>query len=351
MGEYVRFGIRLICYLMAVVGALSAVYFLLLETGSNYVGRLRFEVRDKTRTLRRMFGVFRKGSPFREHIDKLHYMVGRESNLDVDFIRFVFASVLAFVGTLTATILALGAGGPISGGVLHLGQTHVFNLSLPDERIGIMLPLAASLIAACLPYVRLRYRYALARVKSSYELLEVVRLLSGESHLAVGVAVSRVASMIGPESSIKRPLKMFSETLLNYVDDDELIRAGKAFSAAVGTAFAVMFVSVVLHCVREGRENWEASLLTLSSEMEAQRMAILDTRSASRDAINLGTYGNILVYLVIAGTMAYFMRPSVFFTMQFQTKVGLTGFVITFALILASYIWGKLLARLRLDYY
>lgn len=215
----------------------------------------------------------------------------------------------------------------------------------------LLYPFLAALLASSFPYVILRYRYGVARVKSSYELLDVVRIMAGQAHLSVPMALNYVTSVVDEKSAIRNPLRNFSNVMINYRDEGELEEAAQEFARSIGTAFSISFVSILMQAQRGGREGLEESMFELESQMEQQRMAILKAKDANKEAISLGTYGNLVVYLLLSGTMLILMKPNIYLNLQFRTTVGLVGFSLVAVLSFASYIAAKMLNRLSLDYH
>lgn len=342
---------KLLFYILIIGGSLSAIYFLIASSGSNYTGRLKLELKNRMRKLYPFLSNrLKRKNRFRDHIYRLNYIVASSTNKNRAYLKFLFLTVSVFAVVFASLILSIKdmpsnfiVDNPFTEtiqGASKVGETSV----------NLFFPLVASVFAASIPYLRLRYKYSIAKIRISYELLDVVRLMAGETHLAVGPALINVSSELKYDSPIRFPLKELGELIASYKDDEELMEGCRKFSNAVDTAFAVSFISMIIHTEKEGRNQWEASLFSLADDMEKQRMAILDAKSSSRDAINLASYGNILVFVIVSISMAAFLKPNVYFNLQFRTNDGLAGLTLSWGLIIASYISTKFLTRIRLDY-
>ena len=352
MADLLGYVLNLSFHLLTLSAVAWAIYMSLTYVPGNYVRRVRSQVRDKAGKLKPVFDLFNKDSKFRNHINKMNYMVSKNYDKDRDYYKFVAKTVSVFVVVSVSLLLTVKqmptdfvVGDPFSN------MTDSENQTTTEANVNPVFPILAALVLSSVPYLRLRYKYGVARVASSYELLEVVRLMAAETHLSVSAALVYVNSQIKDSSYIKKPLKNLSQVFVSYADEKELASGCKEFSDAIGTVFAVTFVSLLLYAEKEGRDGLEESLFSLADEMERQRMAILDAKTSNKDAINLGHYGNLFVYVITSLSMVAFLGPSVFFNLQFKTDFGLTGFTISFLLIAVSYVISKLLDRLRLDYY
>ncbi|OMD02055.1 hypothetical protein, partial [Paenibacillus odorifer] len=122
-------------------------------------------------------------------------------------------------------------------------------------------------------------------------------------------------------------------------------------SSAIGTTFALEFISDLLYAEKEGTRYLKSSLMLLNRSMEQQRETILTVKAGSRDAISLGLYGNLLVLVSTVGTFMYMLKPDVYFQLQFETTVGLSFLMVIVSGLFISFVISTILARPKLDYH
>lgn len=284
------------------------------------------------------------------HLDNLLYFVQRKYEPGLSVMRFmsgtgILLTAVFVVGLLTLSELPgrLSFSNPFMDGV-------TFNRGLPIHGAW-RFPLFAALIAATIPYFRLRYVHAQRKVRGSYDLLDVVKISSKFTHLSVDSILNKTADLLTEDNVLKTPLKLLGAAFSNYSSERELNREAARFSSAIGTTFAVEFISDLLYAEKEGTRHLKNSLMMLNRSMEQQRETIISVKANSRDAISLGLYGNLVVLFSSVGTFIYMLKPDVYLRLQFETSVGLTFLMVIVTGLFVSFVISTVLARPKLDYH
>lgn len=284
------------------------------------------------------------------HLDNLLYFVKRKYEPGNSVLRYVLLTGFLFIGVFLSGLLTLQE----LPGQLTFKNPFLEGISIND-RIPVQgawkLPLFVALISASIPYLRLRYMYAQRKVRGSYDLLDVIKIATKFTYLSVDAILSRTADFLTEDNVLKTPLKLLGIAFSNYSNERELVEEAGRFTEAIGTTFAVEFVSDLLYCEKEGTRYLKNSLMTLNRTMEQQRDTILTVKAGSRDAISLGLYGNLVVLVSSVGTFIYMLKPDVYFKLQFQTTIGLTFLMIIIAGLFVSFMISTILARPKLDYH
>ncbi|OKP79465.1 hypothetical protein A3844_28455 [Paenibacillus helianthi] len=284
------------------------------------------------------------------HLDDLLYFAKRKYEPGISVTRFLIHTLFLFSAVFLSGMLTLSE---LPG---HLSFSNPFLEGISfDERIPVQgnwrFPLFVAVIAASIPYLRTRYLYAQRKVRGSYDLLDVIKIATKFTHLSVDSILTKTAEFLTEESVLKTPLRLLGAAFSNYSNERELTREAERFAGAIGTTFAVEFVSDLLYCEKEGTRYLKNTLMMLSRSMEQQRETILTVKAGSRDAISLGLYGNLVVLVSSVGTFIYMLKPDVYFKLQFQTTVGLTFLMIIIAGLFISFMISTILARPKLDYH
>lgn len=292
----------------------------------------------------------RKPLPLITHLDRLLYFTRPNDEPGTAAAGFILASLLLALVVFLSGLLAfrelpghLVFRNPFLEGVTFDGR---------QSKDGAWrLPLFLALLTGILPYLRVRYIYAHNQVKGSYNLLDAVKIAAKYTHLPVDALLSRTADSLEQGNVLIKPLKLLSGAFANYSNEFELVTEAQRFAGAVGTTFAVEFVSDLLYCEREGGFYLKHSLLMLTRSMEQQLETILTVKANSRDAISLGLYGNLVVLFFSVGTFIYMLKPAVYFHLQFETKAGLTFLVVILSGLFLSYVISSVLSKPKLDYH
>lgn len=282
------------------------------------------------------------------HIDDLLYLVQKKYEPRVSVIRFyvqmvfVFTAVY-FVTSITMTELPnhLTFDNPFMGGI---------SIANADREYHWGFPLFLSFLGTTFPYIRLRYKHSLISVKASFELLDVIKILSKYTYLSVDKALDRTSEFLGDESVLKRPLRILASTFANYSNENELHRAANRFADSISTTFARVFISDLIYAEKEGTEFLSSSLLELNMSMEQQRETIITVKSANSDPITLGLYVNLLLLVAVIGTFMLMLGPNVYYKLQFQTDVGLYFLAFITATLFLAFAVSMVLSRPKLDY-
>ncbi|MEC0168123.1 hypothetical protein [Paenibacillus graminis] len=284
------------------------------------------------------------------HLDDLLYFAHRRYEPGISVMRFSIRTLFVFIAVFFSGLLTLRE---LPG---HLSFSNPFLEGINfDNRLPVQgswrFPLFVAVIAASIPYLRTRYLYAQRKVHGSYDLLDVIKIATKFTHLSVDSILTKTADFLTEESVLKTPLRLLGAAFANYSNERELNLEAERFAGAIGTTFAVEFVSDLLYCEKEGTRYLKNTLMMLSRSMEQQRETILTVKAGSSDAISLGLYGNLVVLVSSVGTFIYMLKPDVYFKLQFQTTVGLTFLMIIISGLFISFMISTILARPKLDYH
>ncbi|MNM44546.1 hypothetical protein D3C81_554460 [compost metagenome] len=344
--------LRFALHLLAALGIWMLVRQLAGQGIREAVDRFHYRLSLKKSASRNRYG--RNGRqmrvPFYNHLDRLLYMAKRNYDPGTAVYGFLTQSAV-----LTLAVFICGAltfhelpGHLVFRNPFMEGVT--FDENGPDGEWWKM-PLFLAALAGSVPYLRLRYVSAHNKVSGSYHLLDVVKIAAKFTHLPVDALLSNTADALEADNVLASPLRVLSSAFAGYSTEMELLDETRRFSAAVGTTFAVEFVSDLLYSEKEGGFYLKNSLLTLTRSMERQREAILAVKANSRDAISLGLYGNLIVLFFSLGTFIYMLKPAVYFHLQFETKPGLAFMMVILAGLFLSFVIGSALSRPKLDYH
>jgi hypothetical protein len=281
-----------------------------------------------------------------QHLDPLLYLTRPDYEPVVSVDRFLLKSGFIFVGVFV-TLFGLLGELPLH---LHASNPFLAGVRLEQSRVSWGFAFWVSVLISLFPYVRLRIAFQRKQVKAGYDLLEAVKVLARFTHLSVDVALGCTSDALVLNNVLVRPLKMLALAFSSYGSDRELRDEVERFVAATGTTFAVTFVSNLIYQHKEGGGALRVSLLGLSEAMEEQRIAVWESRKGVHDAIALGSYGNLLVFLVTSGSMGYLLTLPIYLKLQFQTATGL-GFITAILIgMIASFVVSSFLSRPKLDY-
>jgi len=297
------------------------------------------------RRARRGLARWRLVEHLHRHLEPLLYLTRKDYEPGASVNRFLLRSVFWFVGTLVMLVLAGEL--PLQ---VHTSNPFLEGIHLEQRRISWGFACWVSLIVSLLPYLRLRLVFQRKQVQAGYDLLDVVKVLTRFTHLSVDVALGFTADALASTNVLLRPLKMLALSFSSYGSERELQEEVERFVTAIGTTFAVTFVSDLLYQHKEGGNALRTSLLGLSEAMEEQRTAVWEARKGVHDAIALGSYGNVLVFLVTSGSMAYLLTLPVYLKLQFQTSVGFVFLTIIGISMIASFVISSFLSHPKLDY-
>ncbi|SET95127.1 hypothetical protein [Paenibacillus sp. NFR01] len=284
------------------------------------------------------------------HVDRLLYFAQRKYEPGISVLRFFLRTFLTAVGVYGSAWLTLKE----LPGHLSFSNPFLEGAALQGSSGAAgewRLPLFLALLFGTVPYLRLRYKYAQRKVRGSYDLLDVIRIATKYTHLSVDSILARTAELLGEDNVLKTPLRLLGAAFSNYSSETELNREAERFARAIGTTFAVEFVSDLLYCEKEGTRYFKNSLMTLNQTMEQQRETIMNVKAGSRDAISLGLYGNLVVLVSSVGTFMFMLKPDVYFKLQFETSVGLIFLMIILSGLFISFLLSTVLAKPKLDYH
>lgn len=284
------------------------------------------------------------------HLDNFLYFVHQNYEPGVSVMRFVVRTVIVFIAVFLSGLLTISE----LPGRLSFNNPFLDGITFNEGQSiqeAWRFPFFMAVISAMIPYFRMRYIYAQRKVHGSYDLLDVVKISTKFTHLSVDSILDRTADFLTDKNVLKGPLKLLGATFSNYSNEKELAQEAGRFSGAIGTTFALEFISDLLYAEKEGTRYLKSSLMLLNRSMEQQRDTILTVKAGSRDAISLGLYGNLLVLVSTVGTFMYMLKPDVYFQLQFETTVGLSFLMVIISGLFISFVISTILARPKLDYH
>lgn len=350
MNWFVERIIDVILHLCYAAGLWLVVYPLIENYISSIGRKLDYRMNIRFRMLGEKLSKQKNRIWLYRHIDDLLYLTKKNYEPGTSVFRFFIQVSVVFVIVFIVVMLTLGD----IIGRLTFGDPFGEGIYVQEHMPAFMnwqFPLLLASLSACLLYLKLRYDYATIKVKSSYDLLEVVKLLPKFANYSVDTALQKVCDLLSDDNVLRRPLALLAVSFSNYGSKQELLRDAQRFSGAIGTTFAVELVSSLLYA-KENGSTWLTSALTeLHRSMEQQREAIFEARSNSRDAILLGKYVNAGLFIFVNGTVALSIGFNAYIRLQFYTSLGLTLFSIILILIFISFVIGSVLSRPVLDYY
>ncbi|UQZ35230.1 hypothetical protein C2I18_17920 [Paenibacillus sp. PK3_47] len=348
--ELVFYIIRLGLHLLVVLG-LWLMTKPLIETHLRHLGqKIDFRMKLRKSIVGQRVSRIQKKMWLYRHLDDLLYFAQRNYEPGISVMRFAMRSGFLLLAVFLSSLLTLkelpgqlSFENPFLEGISFSGRENVEGAW--------RLPLFLAVIAASIPYLRMRYVYAQRKVRGSYDLLDVIKIAAKFTHLSVDAVLSRTTDFLTEDNVLKAPLRLLGAAFANYSNEMELNEEAERFTAAIGTTFAVEFVADLLYCEKEGTRYLKSSLLTLNRSMEQQRETIMTVKAGSRDAISLGLYGNLVVLVSSVGTFMFMLKPDVYFKLQFETPVGLAFFMVIIFGLFVSFIISTILARPKLDYH
>lgn len=278
------------------------------------------------------------------HLDKMLYLTSKNYQPGVSGVRFLLRSIYLFFAVFIVLL--------IIEDVPKLTYANPFvQQELQTSDISWTTAFIVALIFGTIPYIILRFRYSQNVVNASYDLSEVVKIMSRYSHLPISSALRQTADDLPAGNVLRRPVSILANAFSSYGSHAELQAEALRFSNAIGTTFATQFVMDLLFFEKEGtHDHLKHSLLYLNDSLETQRQAILRAKDENRDAIALGLWVNALVILITSGFVIQFLTLRVFLKLLLQTEIGLyLSLFIVFSFIVAFFI-GRILSRPKLDY-
>lgn len=348
--ELIFYIIRFALHLLIVLGLWLLTKPLLERHLLVWGQKIDFRMKLRKSIVGKRVSMIKKRMPLYRHLDDLLYFAHRSYEPGISVMRFAMRTGFLFLAVFLSSLLTLkelpghmSFNNPFLEGVSFGGREAV--------KGAWRLPLFLAVISACIPYLRMRYIYAQRKVRGSYDLLDVIKIAAKFTHLSVDAILSRTADFLAGDNVLKAPLKLLGAAFANYSNEIELHEEGERFAAAIGTTFAVEFVSDLLYCEKEGTRYLKSSLMTLNRSMEQQRETILTVKAGSRDAISLGLYGNLVVLVSSVGTFMFMLKPDVYFKLQFETSVGLAFLMVIISGLFVSFMISTILARPKLDYH
>ncbi len=302
------------------------------------------KTKQRIRMLNKLGKLKKRNTSF-THLETMLYLVAKNYEPVASVYRFFILTLLLFVGSFFTIFFFT------SELTLTLTTSNPFgNMeTMGNVNLGKGFSLFISSLVATTPYLFLRVRYISRKVKAGYDLLELLKVMSRHSHLAVDTALSRTADELPISNVLKRPLKLLSFSFTSYMYEEELGREAERFVRVIGSTFAVSFAADIIHEYKTGG-GMGRSLETLIASMESQLFNILEGKSEMSDAIHLGTWINMISIIVICGGTAMSIGWSNYARLQFQTVQGVVFLGLIFISTMASFVIGLFLNKPRLDY-
>lgn len=319
--------------LIWIAGLLSESYF------RKQTRRLRYRIRQRIAEMQPY-----RTNRFIEHLDRMLYLTARHYQPGISSIRFLLRSFYLFLTVL----VSLG----LVGDVPRLTYENPFLQTEVSEttQLSGTLIVSVALVAGLMPYVVLRFRYHRNLIKGSYDLAEVIKILSRHAHLPVSFALRHTADSLPASNVLKRPVLILASAFSSYGSLRELKAETQRFARAIGTTFATQLAMDLLYAETEGGKNLKRSLLFLNQAIENQRQTILKAKDEARDAIALGLWVNLFVIVITSAVAVQFLTLRVFLKLLLQTNAGLSLFLVVLVSLIVSFLVSRVLARPKLDY-
>lgn len=327
-----------ILFQISYMGSMAWMIWLLLE---RYFRLRRHRIRHRFR--QRIEGSHSSRLWIFRHLDKLLFLTAKDFQSGISSFRFLMRCLYLFLATFL-TLLLVGEY-PTFMSSNPFVDSNIVMTDISWTAMGII-----SLVVGFLPYIFLRFRYHRNVVKSSYDLADVIKIMSRHAHFAISPALRRTADDLPASNVLRRPLYILSDLFSSYSSHEELQAEALRFSSSIGTTFAMQFIMDLLSFEKDGIKNLKTSLLFLNETMELQRQAILKVKEQNQDAISLGLWVNAFVILLVSGFGVYYLTPNVFFKLLFQTNLGLYLLVFMLFSFVLSFLVSLLLSRPKLDY-
>ncbi|MBT2292332.1 hypothetical protein J7E73_25025 [Paenibacillus albidus] len=312
--------------------------------------KIDYRINHRLSAFGKRFSIMRKRLWVYRHLDNLLYFVNSKYEPGISVMRFLMRTAIVFLAVFLSGLMTLSE----LPGRLSFNNPFLEGISFSDGipmRGAWKFPLFVAVISATIPYFRMRYSYAQRKVRGSYDLLDVVKISTKFTHLSVDGILDKTSDYLAESNVLKAPLKLLGAAFANYSHERELNEEAGRFSGAIGTTFAVEFISDLLYAEKEGTRYLKSSLMMLNRSMEQQRETILAVKANSRDAISLGLYGNLVVLFSSVGTFIYMLKPAVYMQLQFETPVGLSFLMVIVTGLFISFVISTILARPKLDYH
>lgn len=340
--------IRFFLYLFSIIGLWIVVWPFIDRSIRFTAKKIEYRVKIQSRILGKKSSRFTKHFSLFRHIDRLLYLTNKKYDPGYSTIQFLVRMSLLFLGVFMICMFSINElpnrmvfGNPFVNGIqleVGGGLSWVF-------------PFIFATLITLIPYFRINYLYSINKIKASYDLLEVVQLFSKFTNLSIDAALDKTASLLSKDNVLRVPVRILSNVFSSYANHDDLKDEIQRFNRVVDTTFAIQFTSDLLYAEREGSHHLRAAVTKLKEEMEQQRISILNVRSNSRDAIQMGAWGNMLVLVLCCGSLAAFLQPDVYLRLQFQTKIGLIFISLILIGLFISFVISFILSKPKLDYF
>jgi len=314
---------------IAICGLFGAVF----PSFKPIIKQSRYLIRRKVQDAKRSF--------LYQHLDQILYLNRGENNVA----RYLYTAAAIFVGTFALTfIIASDLPKPTSENALFRG-----NIQIGSNESQLLFAVISSFLALALQYLVVRLMAFFRQRKAGYDLLIVVKTMPQFSDLSIDEALMLTADRIGNKNLLQKPLIIFSHVLTTYKRQSDLDHEAKRFMAAVGTTFAVAFISDLLYAHQTGTP-WHESMFALGDAMEVRLSYIMDAQKNMSEAIHTGLWGNAVSLVGVCGGLAWLLGWPIFVDLLFRTTSNMLLFFLTILSILVSTIFSLYLMKPALDY-
>lgn len=277
------------------------------------------------------------------HIDGMLYLTSKKYQPGVSAVRFILRCVYLIVIVFVSLLI-----------IKEFPRITYENPFMNQGPETTSMPWAGALVVALIigtiPYLLLRIRYSQNVVKASYDLAEVVKIMSRYAHLSISSALRHTGDDLPASNVLKRPVHILASVFSSYGTVSELQSEAIHFSKAIGTTFSTQFVMDLLFFEKEGVQLLKQSLLFLNDSIENQRQAILRAKNENRDAISLGIWVNAFVISLTTVFGIQALSLHVFLKLLLQTTVGLYMASFVMLSFIVAFFIGRVLSRPKLDY-
>jgi len=347
------FGLRLVCYSLATIGV-----WLIIKPIVEPNIRVLSNTLDKKLRLRIIKGAAaletnKKMSAIYRHLDRMLYLVKKDYDPGVSVVRFFMTVLGYFLSTFFVLIMTVG---DLPGSLQFQNpfSDPVF-IEYKESKFFWQFPFVMAVIAAIIPYLVLRYRFNHYNILASYDLLEVVKMMTrsiqGHRNYQIHEALRLTADMLSTSNVLRRPLYILSNAFLSYSNFGEIKAALFKFDSIIGTTFSKIFANSLMFAEQNGGKNLAKSFLHLANNMEDQLQTVIDSHKHARDPILLGKYGGLITFFVVIPVAALSLGVDTYLKLQFKTVLGLGLFASIVVSIFLSFVLSLAISKPKLDYF
>lgn len=340
----IRFGLHLLI-LYALWLIISALLDKHLKKSKKH---LDFKYQSRLRSIGEHVTRYNRAFGFIDHLDRLLFLTSKNYESGVTVSKYLIQSIFVSAAVFAGSALTLGN----LPNMLSTSNPFDIPTTINDSyTIQWELPLLLAVLVVLINYLFLVSKFKRTNIQSSFDLIEVVKVMSKFTSLSIDGMLERTSDMLPEKNVLKRPLMHLAHVFLTYGNAADLYREANRFSQLIGTTFATQLVQDLLYAERESNNNLSNSLLRLFKAMQDQREVILTVKSNSKDAIQFGFYVNLIVFVVLVGCIMWYLTPSVYLKLQFGTQSGVIMLSIILIGFISSFFISVFLSKPKLDYH